>query len=94
HVVLISTPFYIIYIFNCIFDGTIYGRGKTQYMLFESIFTNGLYYVTMFLLWRTGRWVPTLNGIALMFGIGMAIDLIPTFALYLRLLRREGIRLR
>ena len=62
-------------------------------MLIESIFTNGLYYVTMFILWKIGVWVPTLDGIALMFGIGMAIDLIPTFGCYLYLLRKEGIRL-
>jgi len=93
HVVLISSAFYIMYIFNCICDGTIYGRGKTSYMLIESIFTNGLYYVTMFILWKIGVWVPTLDGIALMFGIGMAIDLIPTFGCYLYLLRKEGIRL-
>ena len=93
-VVLISSPFYIMYIFNCICDGTIYGRGKTLYMLIESIFTNGLYYVTMFILWKTGVWVPSLDGIALMFGIGMAIDLIPTFGCYLFLLGKEDIHLK
>ena len=91
-VVLISTGFYIVYIFNCVLDGTIYGRGKTLYMLIESIFTNGIYYVTMFILWRTGVWVPTLVGIALMFGIGMAIDLIPTLGCYLLLLKKERVR--
>lgn len=91
HVVLISSPFYILFIFNCICDGTIYGRGKTAYMLAESVFTNGLYYVLMFILWRTGVWVPSLDGIALMFGIGMAVDLIPTVYCYCCLLRSEKI---
>ena len=92
YLVLIQSGFYIGYIFNCICDGTIYGRGKTQYMLWESIFTNGIYYVTMFILWKTGVWVPTLTGIALMFGIGMAIDLIPTFGCYLYLLKKEDVK--
>ena len=91
-VVLIQSGFYIMYIFNCICDGTIYGRGKTHYMLWESIFTNGIYYVTMFILWKTGVWVPTLTGIALMFGIGMAVDLIPTFGCYLYLLKKEQVK--
>ena len=91
YVVLIQSGFYGAYIFNCICDGTIYGRGKTIYMLIESIFTNGLFYVTMFILWKTGVWVPTLTGIALMFGIGTAIDLIPTFGCYLYLLRKEQV---
>lgn len=91
YVVLIQSAFYIMYIFNCIFDGTIYGRGKTVYMLVESIFTNGLYYVTMFILWKTGVFVPTLTSISLMFGVGMAIDLIPTLGCYIYLLKKEKI---
>ena len=93
-VVMISSPFYVIYIFNCVFDGTIYGRGRTDYMLIESIFTNGLYYTAMFILWKTGIWIPTLDGIALMFGIGMAIDLIPTIGCYVYLLKKEKLRIR
>ena len=92
YVVLIQSGFYIIYIFNCICDGTIYGRGKTHYMLWESIFTNGLFYVTMFILWKAGVWVPTLTSIALMFGVGMAIDFIPTLGCYIYLLRKEQVR--
>ncbi len=92
-VVLISSPFYIAYIFNCVLDGTIYGRGKTSYMLAESIFTNGTYYVIMFALWKRGIWVPTLTGISLMFGAGMAIDLIPTILCYRHLLKREQVKI-
>lgn len=93
YVVLIQSGFYIGYIFNCICDGTIYGRGKTQYMLIESICTNCIYYVLMFILWKTGVFVPTLTSISLMFGIGMAVDLIPTFGCYLYLLKKENIQL-
>ena len=92
YVVLIQSGFYIAYIFNCVFDGTIYGRGKTHYMLIESIATNGIYYVIMFILWKVGVFVPTLTSIALMFGIGTALDLIPTIACYIYLLKKEGVR--
>lgn len=92
YVVLIQSGFYIFYIFNCICDGTIYGRGKTIYMLIESIFTNGIYYVIMFILWKTGVWMPTLTSISLMFGIGMAIDFIPTLGCYLYLLKKEQVK--
>ncbi len=91
YVVLIQSAFYIMYIFNCICDGTIYGRGKTSYMLIESIFTNGIYYVIMFVLWKTGVFIPTLTSISLMFGVGMAIDLIPTIGCYIYLLKKEKI---
>lgn len=88
NIVLIQSIFYIIYIYNCIFDGTIYGRGKTEYMLIESIFTNSLFYTTMFVLYKKVIWIPTLNSISLMFGVGMAIDLIPTLYCY-KLLKKK-----
>lgn len=92
YVVLIQSGFYVAYIFNCVCDGTIYGRGKTLYMLIESVATNGIYYVTMFILWKAGVFQPTLTSIALMFGIGTALDLIPTVACYIYLLKKEGVR--
>ena len=58
-------------------------------MLIESICTNGIYYVFMFVIWKLGIWIPTLNGIALMFGVGMAFDLIPTVGCYLYLRKKE-----
>lgn len=93
YICLIQSGFYVAYMYNCIFDGTIYGRGKTFYMLVQSICTNCVYYVTMFILWQCGIFVPTLLSISLMFGIGMAIDLIPTIGCYLYLLKKEKIKL-
>ncbi len=92
HVVLIQSGFYIAYIYNCVFDGTIYGRGKTQYMLIQSIATNLLYYLTMFILWKVGIFEPTLTRIALMFGVGIALDLIPTIGCYIYLLKVEQVK--
>lgn len=93
YIVLIQSVFYIFYIFNCIFDGTIYGRGKTLYMLIQSIFTNGLFYTLMFVLWITEVWTPTLTSISLMFGIGMAVDLIPTICCYISVLKKEKVKI-
>lgn len=94
HIVFIQSIFYVIYMFNCIFDGTIYGRGKTFYMLVQSICTNCVYYVFMFILYKTGVFVPTLTGISLMFGVGMAFDLLPTIGCYLYLLKKEKVAVR
>lgn len=94
HIVRTSSFFYILYIFNCVLDGTIYGRGKTHYMLAESVFTNGIYYAAAFILWRAGIWVPTLTGITLLFGIGMAVDMIPTIGCYCLLLKHEQVRIK
>ena len=93
-IVLIETGFYITFLFNsCIFDSTFYGLGKTNYMLIQSLCIDGLYYGIMFILYVTGVFVPTLLGIALMFGIGMALDFIPTLILYIRLLKKENLKI-
>ena len=93
-IVLIETGFYITFLFNsCICDSTFYGLGKTNYMLIQSLCIDGLYYGIMFILYLTGVFVPTLLGIALMFGIGMALDFIPTLILYILLLKKENIKL-
>lgn len=93
-IVLIETGFYITFLFNsCIFDSTFYGLGKTNYMLIQSICIDGFYYGIMFILYSTGVFKPTLLGIALMFGIGMILDFIPTMILYIRMLKEEKIQI-
>lgn len=72
--VCLLLPFYIFFAFQNVFDATFYGRGKTEYMLFESIVTNTVFYGGMFVAYRMGVWVPTLTGIALMFGLGNVFD--------------------
>lgn len=89
HVVLIQTGFYIAFIFNYLLDGIIYGRGKTQLMLIQTIITNGTYYVIMFSLWKAGIFIPTLDGIALMFGGGMLLDFLATIGTYIYMIRKE-----
>lgn len=91
--VLILLGFYILYAIQNVFDATFYGIGKTNYMLFESIVTNTLYYGTAFILYKTGVWTPTLIGIALLFGIGMAFDSIVSLAAYIYLLKKKKINI-
>ena len=66
--------FYILFAFQNVFDATFYGTGRTEYMLFESIVTNTVYYGGFFIAYLCGAWTPTLIGIALMFGLGNAFD--------------------
>lgn len=62
-------------------------------MLFESVVTNIVYYGIAFVLYVTGAWVPTLVGIALLFGIGNAFDSIVSLAAYAFLLKKERINI-
>lgn len=91
--VLILLGFYVLYAFQNVFDSTFYGIGKTNYMLFESIVTNAIYYGIAFILYITGVWVPTLIGIALLFGIGIAFDSVVSLLAYVFLLKKKKINI-
>lgn len=93
NIVLILLGFFVFYGFQNIFDSTFYGLGKTTYMIFESIVTNTLYYGTAFILYKTGVFVPSLVGIVLLLGIGMAFDSIVSFTAYMYFLRKEKINI-
>ena len=87
--VMILFGFYVLYAFQNVFDCIFYGRGKTNYLLFESVVTNSVYYGTFFILYLAGVWTPTLIGIALMFGIGNAFDSIVSGVAYAHFLRKN-----
>ncbi len=91
--VLILLGFYVLYAFQNIFDATFYGLGKTNYMLFESVVTNTVYYGAAFILYVTGVWTPTLIGIALLFGIGNAFDTVVSLGAYIYLLKKRKINI-
>ena len=89
--VLVLVGFYVLYAVQNVFDATFYGLGKTNYMLFESVVTNTVYYGTAFILYATKAWSPTLIGIALLFGLGNAFDSIVSLGAYVFLLKKEKI---
>ena len=91
--VMVLFGFYVLYAVQNVFDSTFYGRGKTNYMLFESVVTNSVYYGVFFILYLTKVWTPTLLGIALMFGIGNAFDSVVSWAAYHFYLKKNHIRI-
>ena len=91
--VLILVGFYVLYAVQNVFDSAFYGLGKTNYMLFESVVTNTVYYGFAFILYVAGVWTPSLVGIALLFGIGNAFDSVVSMAAYAYLLKKERINI-
>lgn len=90
--VFLQLIFYVIFAYNNIMDSTFYGVGKTDYMLWQSLIVNIIWYGGAFILFKAGLFEPSLNKIALLFGIGMAIDFIPTTVLYIKLLKDRKIK--
>ena len=93
NLVLLLVGFYVLYAIQNVFDSTFYGMGKTNYMLFESVVTNTVYYGIAFVLYVTKVWTPTLTGIALLFGIGNAFDSIVSMIVYMFMLKKEKLNI-
>ncbi len=91
--VMLLIGFYVLYAIQNVFDSTFYGLGKTQYMLFESVVTNAIYYGIAFILYLSNVWTPSLTGIALMFGIGNAFDSMVSLVAYIFMLKKEKINI-
>ena len=91
--VLVLAGFYVLYAFQNVFDSVFYGLGKTNYMLFESVVTNTVYYGIAFILYATGVWTPTLIGIALLFGIGNTFDSLVSLGAFAFLLKKEKLNI-
>jgi len=92
-IVLISVGFYVFFAFNNVIDSIFYGIGKTNYMLFQSLVINGIFYGGAFIFYATGLYVPTLTKIALMFAAGTALDSILTYFMYAWMLKKQHIEL-
>jgi len=69
---------YILFALNLITDSIFYGVGKTKYMAYQAIITNGTVYVAAFVAYITRLWSPTFNSILIIFGIGILVDSILT----------------
>ena len=90
--VIVLLASYVFYAFQNIFDSTFYGIGKTNYMLFESIVTNVIYYGICFILYITHVYEPTLLGIAIMFGIGNIFDSVVSGLVYWYMMRKSKLQ--
>ena len=93
NLVLISIGFYVLFAYNNVIDSIFYGLGKTNYMLFQSLVVNILFYGTAFILYITGVYQPTLTKIALMFAAGTAVDSVLTYFIFGWMCKKKNINL-
>jgi len=69
---------YILLVLNLVTDGIFYRVGKTRYMAYQAIITNGMVYVIAFIAYVMGYWMPTFNSILILFSIGILVDSVLT----------------
>lgn len=65
---------YVLFAFNTVIDSVFYGIGQTKYMAYQAIITNGTVYLVAFLLYSTGIWQPTFEGVMALFALGILVD--------------------
>ena len=88
HIVILSIIFYIAFSYNTIVDSIFYGLGRTDLILYQCIINSLFYGSSIFILFKLGFFIPTLDKIVIIFGIGMALDAIITFAMYFYLVKK------
>lgn len=89
HIIILSLAFYITYAFNNAIDCIFYGLGRTDVMLIQSIIINVLYYGLFYIFYLAGVFVPTLDKIIILFGVGIVLDTILTFGIYTFMYQRK-----
>jgi Na+-driven multidrug efflux pump len=70
--------FYIVFSFNHLLDNYFYGVGRTDLMLYQSLFVSIVYYGAAFTSYQLGYFTPDLQSIAILFGGGIIIDSLVT----------------
>jgi Na+-driven multidrug efflux pump len=83
---------YVMFSFNTVTDAFFYGTGRTEYLAYQSIITNGSVYVVAFLLYVTGIWVPTFESVMVLFSLGILVDSILTVAFLVKVLYLDPVK--
>lgn len=65
---------YVMFSFNAVMDSVFYGIGKTKYLAYQSLITNGTVYLIAFLLYISGVWEVTFESVMLLFALGILVD--------------------
>ena len=77
---------YALFAFNTVTDSVFYGIGKTKYMAYQSLLTNGTVYVAAFLLYAAGAWSPSFEDVMVLFSLGILVDSLLTASFLVRVL--------
>ncbi len=77
---------YVLFSFNAVTDSVFYGIGKTKYLAYQAFLTNGTVYLVAFLLYVSGTWDVTFEGVMLLFALGILVDSVLTLYFLVKVL--------
>jgi Na+-driven multidrug efflux pump len=81
---------YILMAFNMTLDSLFYGLGKTKYLAYQAILTNGTVYLGAYICYLGGIWVPDFSSVLLLFGLGIFVDSLLTVYYVRKVWFRKG----
>ena len=84
---------YVLLSFNTVMDSVFYGLGLTRYVAYQAVITNGTVYLTAFLLYLTGLWNPTFQGVMFLFALGILVDSILTLFFLIKALYADPVNI-
>lgn len=90
-ITIMALLFYIAFAYNHVIDSVFYGLGRTDLMLIQSIIVNILYYGIVYLLVMTNFVSISLYLIVAIFGVGILLDSLITFSIYLHVSRKGNL---
>ncbi len=70
----ILLPCYAVFSFGQIWNSYLYGIGRTDMILYASLFMNLVYYSLFYIFYKVGIFIPSLSSISLMFGGGLILS--------------------
>lgn len=76
-------PCYFIFIFDNVIESSFIASGKMKHVFIQTFLTNIVVYLTSFILYVTGVWNVTLNGIIIVFSAGMILSSAYTIGVYI-----------
>ena len=82
---------YVLLSFNVVSDSVFYGVGKTKYLAYQSLLTNGSVYLAAFVLYVSGIWEVSFEGVMALFAIGIVVDSILTLSFLIKVLYLEPV---
>ncbi len=83
-----SVPFYVAYALSVILQAVLISVGRTDYIFYECLFVNFVYYGIVYGLFLAGVFTASMDFIILMFGIGLVVCLVIDAMLYMHSKKR------
>lgn len=81
--------FYICFALSSVIDAFLISEGRIGLFLLQTIIVNGTVYPIYFILYKLNVWIPDVNSIAIMFGIGLVVHLIVIGILFIIMVKLD-----